>query len=64
MADKEKLNEIYEIRQAVVNNNYRVKVVDKNINFITLNLRKNEIVSKEVTNLKTETKVWDKIGRL
>lgn len=64
MADKEKLNEIYEIRQAVVNNNYRVKVVDKNINFITMNLRKNEIVSKEVTNLKTETKVWDKIGRL
>ena len=64
MADKEKLNEIYEIRQAVVNNNYRVKVVDKNINFVTMNLRKNEIVSKEISNLKTETKVWDKIGRL
>ena len=64
MADKEKLNEIYEIRQAVVNNNYRVKVVDKNINFITMNLRKNEIVTKEIKGLNSETKVWDKIGRL
>ena len=64
MADKEKLNEIYEIRQAMVNNNYRLKVVDKNINFISVNLKKNEIVSKEINGLKTETKVWDKIGRL
>jgi hypothetical protein len=64
MADKEKLNEIYEIRQAMVNNNYRLKVVDKNINFITVNLKKNEIVSKEINGLKNETKVFDKIGRL
>lgn len=64
MADKEKLNEIYEIRQAMVNNNYRLKVVDKNINFISVNLKKNEIVAKEINGLKTETKVWDKVGRL
>ena len=64
MADKDKLNEIYEVRQQVVNNNYRLKVVDKNISFVSVNLRKNEIISKEISNLKTETKVWDKIGRL
>jgi hypothetical protein len=41
-----------------------MKIVEKQINTISVNLRKNEIVDKEVLGLDEKVKVYGKIGRM
>lgn len=41
-----------------------MKIVEKQLNTIMVNLKKNEIVDKEVTGLSPEVKVYDRIGRM
>ena len=48
----------------MVNNTYKLKIVDKNINTIAVNLKKNEIVNNEISNLEDNHKIYDRIGRM
>jgi chaperonin cofactor prefoldin len=52
------------MKQEIVNNSYKLKIVEKNVNTITVNLKKNDIVEKEIVNLDADTKVYDRIGRM
>jgi chaperonin cofactor prefoldin len=40
------------------------KIIEKNYNTITVNLKKNEIVGKEMEKLEDNTKLYDRIGRM
>lgn len=41
-----------------------MKIVEKNVNTLAVNLKKNEIVEKEISSLVDDTKLYDKIGRM
>jgi hypothetical protein len=41
-----------------------LKIVDKNINTIAVNLKKNDIVNKEISNLNDSLKLYDRCGRM
>jgi prefoldin subunit 1 len=56
--------ELYDIKQEIVNNSYKLKIVEKNVNTIAVKIKKNDIVGKELENLSKETKVYDRVGRL
>lgn len=47
-----------------MNNTYKLKIVDKNVNTIAVNLKKNEIVSKEIISLPDNLKIYDRCGRM
>ncbi len=47
-----------------MNNTYKLKIVEKNVNTLAVNLKKNEIVEKEITSLTDNTRLFDKIGRM
>ena len=55
---------MYEIKQEIVADNYQLKLIEKQISTYTVNLKKAEIVEKEIGGLPEDTKVYDKIGRL
>lgn len=52
------------MKQEIVNNSYKLRIVDKNVNTIAVNLKKTDIVLKEIENLKEETKIFDRVGRM
>lgn len=52
------------MKQEIVNNSYKLKIVEKNVNTISVNLKKTEIVDKEIASLSDETKVYDRVGRM
>jgi hypothetical protein len=52
------------MKQDIVNNSYKLKIVEKNVNTISVNLKKTEIVEKEISNLDSQTKVYDRCGRM
>ncbi len=45
-------------------NNYKLRIVDKTVNTLSVNLKKTEIVQKEIGNLSDETKIYDRCGRM
>jgi hypothetical protein len=45
-------------------NSYKLKIVDKGVNTLAVNLRKTEIVEKEIGNLSDTTKIYDRCGRM
>jgi chaperonin cofactor prefoldin len=47
-----------------MNTSYNLKILDKNISTLSINLKKNEIVNKEIDNLSEETKLYDRCGRI
>lgn len=55
---------MHDIKQEILADTYQLKIVEKQINTISVNLRKNEIVDKEVMGLDDKVKVYDKIGRM
>lgn len=52
------------MKQDIVNNSYKLKIVEKNVNTISVNLKKTEIVQKEIGNLEDSTRLYDRIGRM
>jgi len=52
------------MKQELVSNSYRVKLYEKNINTITVNLKKNDVILKEVDKFDEKTKLYDRIGRM
>jgi chaperonin cofactor prefoldin len=52
------------MKQGIVNINYKLKLVEKNINTLSVNLKKTDIVEKEISALDEKTKVYDRIGRM
>ena len=57
-------HELYEIKQEIVADTYQMKILEKQLNTYQVNLRKTEIIEKEIKSLSDETKIYDKIGRL
>jgi hypothetical protein len=47
-----------------MNSTYKLKIVDKSINTFAVNLKKTEIVEKEIANLDENTKMYDRCGRM
>ncbi len=58
------LIQLYDLKQEIVQNSYMHKIIEKNYNTITVNLKKNEIVGKEMEKLEDNTKLYDRIGRM
>lgn len=48
----------------MVADSYQLRLIEKQLNTYQINLRKSEIVEKEIAGLSDNTKVYDKIGRL
>jgi len=57
-------HELYEIKQEIMADSYQLKILEKQLNTYQVNLKKTEIVEKEISSLPDTTKVYDKIGRL
>ena len=47
-----------------MNTSYKLKIVDKGINTLAVNIRKNEIVEKEISNLDENVRMYDRCGRM
>ena len=52
------------MKQELVTNSYRAQMVEKNINTITVSLKKTDIVLKEVDKFEDKTRLFDRIGRM
>jgi chaperonin cofactor prefoldin len=52
------------MKQEIVGSNYKLKIVDKNVNTIAVNLRKTDIVKKEMEKIEEDVKLYDRIGRM
>lgn len=48
----------------MVADSYQLRLIEKQLNTYQINLRKSEIVEKEIAGLSDNTKVYSKIGRL
>ncbi len=47
---KSKAFELYELRKEIMEIDYKLKLVEKNCSTLNINLRKNEVVQKEIEN--------------
>jgi len=52
------------MKQELVSNSYRVKLIEKNINTITVSLKKNDVILKEVDKFQDNARLFDRIGRM
>ena len=61
---KSKAFELYELRKEIMEIDYKLKLVEKNCSTLNINLRKNEVVQKEIEKLDPNTRVFDRCGRI
>ena len=59
-----KFLDLYEIRKELVNIEYSLSLVRKNCNTLEINLKKSEIVQKELEKLDDKTKIYESCGRI
>ena len=59
-----KFLDLYEIRKELVNIEYSLSLVKKNCNTLEINLKKSEIVQKELEKLDDKTKIYESCGRI
>lgn len=45
-------------------NNYKLRIVDKSVNTLAVNLKKTDIIEKEISNLSNDTRIYDRVGRM
>jgi chaperonin cofactor prefoldin len=69
MSDKKneatgKAFELYDLRKELMNIDYSLQLVTKNCNTLNINLKKQEIVQKEVNNLDPNCRIYDRCGRI
>ena len=56
--------ELYDLRKELMNIDYSLQLVSKNCNTLNINLKKQEIVQKEVNNLDPNCRIYDRCGRI
>ena len=56
--------ELYDLRKELMNIVYSLQLVTKNCNTLNINLKKQEIVQKEVNNLDPNCRIYDRCGRI
>ena len=56
--------ELYEMRQEIMNIDYNLKVVEKSCSTLNINLKKTEIVQKEIEKLDDKCRVYDRCCRI
>jgi chaperonin cofactor prefoldin len=56
--------ELYEIRKELMNIEYSLQIIQKNCSTLNINLKKSEIVQKEIEGLDPKYKVYDRCGRI
>lgn len=56
--------ELYEIRKELMNIEYSLQIIQKNCSTLNINLKKSEIVQKEIEGLEANNKVYDRCGRI
>ncbi len=56
--------ELYDLRKELMNIDYSLQLVTKNCNTLNINLKKQEIVQKEVNNLDPNCRIYDRCGRI
>ena len=59
-----KFLDLYEIRKELVNIEYSLSLVRKNCNTLEINLKKSEIVQKELDKLEDKTRIYESCGRI
>ena len=59
-----KFLDLYEIRKELVNIEYSLSLVKKNCNTLEINLKKSEIVQKELEQLDDKTNIYESCGRI
>ena len=69
MSDKKneatgKAFELYDLRKELINIDYSLQLVSKNCNTLNLNLKRQEIVQKEINNLDPNCRIYDRCGRI
>ncbi len=52
------------MKQEIMANNYKLRIVDKSVNTLAVNLKKTDIIEKEISNLNNDTKIYDRVGRM
>ena len=56
--------ELYDLRKEIMNIDYSLQLVSKNCNTLNLNLKRQEIVQKEINNLDPNCRIYDRCGRI
>lgn len=56
--------EIYDLRRELMNIDYNLRLVEKNCNTLNINLKKSEIVQKEIEGLDDKCRIYDRCGRI
>ena len=56
--------ELYDIRKELINIEYSLNLLQKNCNTLNINLKKSEIVQKEIEKLSDNTRIYESIGRI
>ena len=56
--------ELYDLRKELINIDYSLQLVSKNSNTLNLNLKRQEIVQKEINNLDPNCRIYDRCGRI
>jgi chaperonin cofactor prefoldin len=69
MSDKKneatgKAFELYDLRKEIMNIDYSLQLVSKNCNTLNINLKRQEIVQKEINSLDPSCRIYDRCGRI
>ncbi len=60
----DKAFELYDIKKELINIEYSLNLVQKNCNTLNVNLKKSEIVQKEIESLDDNIRLYDSCGRI
>jgi chaperonin cofactor prefoldin len=61
---KGKAFELYDLRKELMNIDYSLQLVSKNCNTLNINLKRQEIVQKEINSLDANCRIYDRCGRI
>ena len=56
--------ELYDVRKELMNIDYSLQLVSKNCNTLNINLKRQEIVQKEINSLDANCRIYDRCGRI
>ena len=56
--------ELYDLRKELMNIDYSLQLVSKNCNTLNINLKRQEIVQKEINSLDANCRIYDRCGRI
>ena len=56
--------ELYDLRKELMNIDYSLQLVSKNCNTLNINLKRQEIIQKEINSLDANCRIYDRCGRI